>query len=153
MDAASMQLVAERMGLSAEDMAAIQSGDISQILSRRLADGTVDPLEALVMTTLMQGRPAEDAGEDAEAEPVEGLIEAEATIDALRQHLADADAMIGRLATALGACPVCWGSSERCPRCHGNGRPGSRQPDREELIAWVTPALRRLGLRVVAMES
>jgi hypothetical protein len=151
MDASPMQLVAERLGLSAEDYAAIQSGDISEVVTRRLASGTSDPLEMFVMTSLLQGRPDRDAAEvpdDAGA----GLIEAQATIDALRQHLADADAMIARLAEAFGACAVCWGTSERCPRCHGRGQPGSREPAREELVAWVTPALRRLGLRVVAMK-
>lgn len=153
MDAAPMRLVAERMGLSAEDVAAIQAGDVAQVLTRRIAEGTVDPVEALVMSSLMQRQAASDAADDPEDDPGGSLIEAQATIDALRQHLADADAMIARLAEAFGACAVCWGSSERCPRCGGSGQPGSRLPQQEELVAWVSPALRRLGLRVVAMES
>lgn len=153
MEPSPMQLVAERLGLSAEDYAAIQSGDIRDVVTRRLASGTSDPLEMLVMTSFLQSRPDDDAAEVPDDDGGGRLIEAQATIDALRQHLADADAMIARVAEAFGACPVCWGTSERCPRCHGKGQPGSREPAREELVAWVTPALRRLGLRLAVMDA
>jgi hypothetical protein len=53
------------------------------------------------------------------------------------------------VAAALGACR-CWGLSEGCPRCHGEGRPGTFEVDpvafaevvvplivaQPELIAW-----------------
>lgn len=48
------------------------------------------------------------------------------------------------LATALGACYLCWGKDAGCPVCHGTGRPGTAIPDKQ-LFAWfVAPVLRTL---------
>jgi hypothetical protein len=48
------------------------------------------------------------------------------------------------LASALGACYLCWGGDAGCPVCEGNGRPGSEPPDRPLFREYVTPAVRRV---------
>lgn len=50
------------------------------------------------------------------------------------------------VATLVGACPLCLGEDVVCRECGGKGSPGSRDPDADALTAWITPALRRLGL-------
>jgi hypothetical protein len=52
------------------------------------------------------------------------------------------------VATLVGACPICLGEDRVCHECGGRGRPGSRGPDAAALVAWIAPALRRLGLCV-----
>jgi hypothetical protein len=46
------------------------------------------------------------------------------------------------LATALGACPECWGEEQACASCQGRGIPGSFKPDRDGFVAYVLPAIR-----------
>lgn len=46
------------------------------------------------------------------------------------------------LADALGACS-CWGEDPHCEDCHGEGVPGSREPDRQCFDSLVRPTLRR----------
>lgn len=48
------------------------------------------------------------------------------------------------LATALGACYLCWGDDPGCPVCRGTGRPGSRMFDRQSFAQLVAPALKAL---------
>ena len=48
------------------------------------------------------------------------------------------------LASALGACCVCWGGDENCESCDGNGECGSEEPDRALFDELVLPAIRRL---------
>ena len=50
-----------------------------------------------------------------------------------------------RLASALGACPACWGEDERCRTCRGEGRPGAVQPDVALFRELIAPAVARLA--------
>ncbi len=50
-----------------------------------------------------------------------------------------------RLASALGACPYCWGTDMSC-RCRGNGSVGSKQPNRKAFVELVLPVLERYGI-------
>jgi|SRR5215204_3240984 len=54
------------------------------------------------------------------------------------------------LASALGACPYCWGTDVTC-KCHGLGRVASRWPDEEAFAELVLPVLKRL--RIAAAED
>jgi hypothetical protein len=71
------------------------------------------------------------------------------TIRKLRFDLSAADEMLRHMANIFGSCEACWGMHSDCPRCRGTGTPGCAMPLRDELLAWVIPALNRLGLEVV----
>lgn len=64
---------------------------------------------------------------------------------------ADATERLFRVAAVVGACPSCLGEDPLCVECQGDGRPGSRMPDREALLAWIALPLRRAGLCVTAL--
>jgi hypothetical protein len=51
------------------------------------------------------------------------------------------------LATALGACYLCWGEDPACEICRGRGRPGASMPNGELFTKLVIPAARRLRRR------
>ena len=48
------------------------------------------------------------------------------------------------LASALGACCLCWGQDPECRFCHGRGTPGFALPDESLLAELVLPAIRIL---------
>ncbi|MGB7292643.1 MAG: hypothetical protein WBD99_10765 [Thermodesulfobacteriota bacterium] len=48
------------------------------------------------------------------------------------------------LASALGACPDCWGEDEGCEMCEGKGVPGAYIPDRDAFVQYVLPSVRTL---------
>jgi hypothetical protein len=48
------------------------------------------------------------------------------------------------LASALGACCLCWGHDPRCRICRGRGRPGFSGPDEALVEEFVLPAVRML---------
>jgi hypothetical protein len=58
----------------------------------------------------------------------------------------DPAATVRFAATLVGACPICLGEDIACYECSGKGGPGSRDPDAAALVAWITPALGRVGL-------
>jgi hypothetical protein len=65
-----------------------------------------------------------------------------------RQETCDPAETMRFVATVVGACPMCLGEDLLCYECGGKGSPGSRDLDAASLVAWITPALRRLGLCV-----
>lgn len=64
--------------------------------------------------------------------------------DALVAELEDLREMNDTLASALGACPMCWGGADDCDVCNGAGMPGSQPPDRRLFKQLVSPAVRRM---------
>ena len=68
-------------------------------------------------------------------------------LDPARQETNDSAATVRFAATLVGACPICLGEDMVCRECGGKGAPGSREPD-TAMVAWIAPALRRLGLCV-----
>jgi hypothetical protein len=94
--------------------------------------GQLDPNDptTAVLAQLMASRTA--AGE--QVDPIEESVEEELEELRLRNQT---------LASALGACPICWGEDDACPKCAGKGRPGSLTPDEALFAALVTPAIRR----------
>jgi hypothetical protein len=49
-----------------------------------------------------------------------------------------------QLASALGACYLCWGEDPQCEVCNGEGVPGAFEPDKQLFSKLVGPAARRL---------
>jgi hypothetical protein len=58
----------------------------------------------------------------------------------------DPAAIVRFVAALVGGCDVCLGEHPTCPECGGKGTPGFHPPDAAALVAWISPALRRLGL-------
>jgi hypothetical protein len=96
-----------------------------------------------------------DAGELAtalEADPIAAVF----ALSMMRQPQLqkqenDAAGRLVSVATIVGACPLCLGEDPLCTECLGEGRPGYRVPDREALLAWIAPPLRRAGLCVTTL--
>ncbi|HEX7283510.1 MAG TPA: hypothetical protein VF239_15745 [Vicinamibacterales bacterium] len=65
----------------------------------------------------------------------------------------NASVIIRRVAAILGACPRCLGDNPACSHCEGQGRPGTRTPDRTALLQWLDVPLQRLGLRISARKT
>jgi hypothetical protein len=67
--------------------------------------------------------------------------------NALERELADLREANDTLASALGACSVCWGGNRDCASCGGRGRPGYALPDLALFKELVAPAVRRVCSR------
>jgi len=70
-----------------------------------------------------------------------------ALLDKAPQETRDPATRVRFVATLVGACPICLGEDVVCRQCGGKGGPGWREPD-TAVVAWIAPALRRLGLCV-----
>lgn len=105
-----------------------------------------DPRMAMVIQLLQQQRgqvdeAAVDESDDRDAliaELGERLDSTEARLVRMTQmarkfhaaHREDRD-RLGELASALGACGLCWGEDDHCQGCRGRGQPGMMRPDME----------------------
>ncbi len=88
---------------------------------------------------LFQGAGEQELSAEVEPEP-------EPDAD-LRGELADLREVNDTVASALGACPVCWGGDRDCEACRGRGRAGFRDPDPALFEELVLPAARRVRAR------
>ena len=61
-----------------------------------------------------------------------------------RRELRDLRNVNDTLATALGACPYCWGGDSQCQECDGEGTSGAYEPDFRLFNELVMPAVRRI---------
>ncbi|MEX2540731.1 MAG: hypothetical protein WD314_02950 [Trueperaceae bacterium] len=108
--------------------------------------------KAAMLATLLQQRNqggGQDSAEDFQAK----LNRSRRTGRILRQQLEEAAGAISYIAEVFGSCELCWGRERSCPQCAGAGGPGSRTADRNELLAWVLPALHSVGLDVVPLQK
>jgi hypothetical protein len=144
MDTRSMLLsvLAARAGLPANLSA-------EELMPRLLAARPeLAPLRQLLQRPPESGSaPDDDEGEEQDwnvaprlathrAAGVQGASRSDELVRALRT-------VIDTLASALGACPACWGTDATCAECGGQGRPGARSPDPALFHALVLPAARR----------
>lgn len=168
MDPEIIQFLARRLGLSRQEVEALERGDTASVIAGRFgSDPALAPLLALMDQDEPRVAGREDADETKDARPARarrrargsqpaGDRELERTRRAARQLRRDlhaVDTIFRHLGHVFGACPACFGMSEDCGRCHGHGMPGSVTPLEEELLAWVVPALARLGLQVIPIPS
>ena len=145
MQAPMKQLLAERLGVNEEQLAQIQAGDPSSLL----ASGRIsDPMTAILMACM-----ARRDQEKSEPAVEDELARARRTNRRLKEALESAAVMIRHVAGLFGACAACWGQNGLCRHCGGDGKPGSGTPNGAELLAWVEPALEKLGLKVVPREN
>ena len=122
--------------------------DAQAVLVRQLTERAAhDPLAGVLLARLQAG------AAEPEPDPLEVLERRfEAALRAnqrLREALVASNEMTAWIARLLGACPQCWGLVEGCPRCGGRGGPGHASPAVDDLVDWLTPALRRAGLALV----
>jgi|SRR4029453_1584898 hypothetical protein len=149
MEEAMTQLLAQRMGLSGEQYDALRSGNPDPLLTNQVSD----PLIAALFSSMLT-RKSESAEVSSDTQHDHSICErelrrAKRTIAKLKDNLASADAMANHIADIFGACEFCWGLNKLCPRCGGRGWPGFTEPKQEELLGWIEPALRKLGLTVI----
>lgn len=135
------QLLAQQMGTT-------ENGEVDPAAALNLAQNG-DPMMALMTTLMQQQKQNQDAETPAAAVYKRKLARAHKVIKALQGYARSAEATLQYFAEVFGACNGCWGQDESCLECHGRGTPGSRQPNQEELLNWVVPALKSLNLRVV----
>ncbi len=144
MNAQFAQLLAQRLGLSVDEIAAVARGDLQPLLAGRAGS---DPLLAALLAQMAETRERHPEQESPPAAPMPSL-----GADELREAVRAAHASLRYVAQVLGACR-CWGMNPSCADCEGRGAPGFRVPADESLfLAWIRPGLSRLGLRVVARE-
>ena len=137
----AMALLAERAGFSPEELAPFQDDPMAMLLltaarnQQDAAGGEGEKLEAL-----------EQRAANAEAQ----LEDARRALRGARAAITSSQALMEYIARVLGSCERCCGLNPLCPACGGEGRPGYRPPDREELLVWLQPALAHSGLAVVS---
>jgi hypothetical protein len=168
MDPEIIQFLARRLGLSEQEVEALERGDTAAVIASRFgSDPALVPLLALVNQSESRVAGRADADETMDARPARPRRRARGSQPAgddelelarraarqLRRDLHSVDEIFRHLGHVFGACPACFGMSEDCGRCRGQGMPGSVTPLEEELLAWVEPALARLGLQVIPIPS
>jgi hypothetical protein len=169
MDPQIIQFLAQRLGLNQQEVEALERGDTASVIASRFgSDPQLAPLLALMNQreaggagededahATMDARPARARrrGRDAQSAGDREIERARRAVRQLRRDLQAVDTIFRHLGHVFGACPACFGMSEECGRCHGDGVPGSMTPLREELLTWVEPALARLGLQVTPIPS
>ena len=164
MDPSIIKFLAERLGLSLQEVEALARGDAASVIAGRSGS---DPALAALLALVSQGassaggRDAADTRDPRPARPRRTaqragdreVEQARRAVRHLRRDLHAVDTIFRHLGHVFGACPACFGMSDECGRCRGNGVPGSMVPLREELLAWVVPALARLGLQVTPIPA
>ncbi|HET7462468.1 MAG TPA: hypothetical protein VFJ82_14540 [Longimicrobium sp.] len=112
-----------------------------------------DPLKSLLVRQVLERHDRVDDDEDEPAAPgpdPQALARQRAARRQLREMRDELMALRERndaLASALGACYLCWGEDRRCAVCGGHGTPGTMAPERDEFARYVAPALKHLQPR------
>jgi hypothetical protein len=96
---------------------------------------SADPVAALLANLLTQNAP--------EVRPDE-VEEPDGYDDIDGQELLRLREISAMLASALGACDLCWGTEIDCSACRGAGSPGAFPPDPDLFREVVGPAARRM---------
>ena len=148
MDENMTQVLAERLGFTKEQNAALQAGDLASLFLSRSSD----PLMAALVSSVLNKKSTKNEESEPQLDYERELVRSKRIIRKLKEDLAAADMMLKYIAEIFGTCPACWGQNKLCLRCKGNGRPGSADPAEEELLAWVEPALKKLGMGLVNLE-
>jgi hypothetical protein len=141
----------------ADALAKMRSSGGDQLPEDLLARLSTNPTAALLAKHLAESRASSAAREtviDVEPEEVPPKPAAEDCADAMRELRQQVESMfaelsasrerIDLLASALGACCLCWGEEADCRICRGRGRPGFSLPDDALFEQFVLPAVKTL---------
>jgi hypothetical protein len=144
------RLVASDLGLSEEDLEAIQAGDVARLVASGHLGESATQLSPLLLAALMRGGEEEEN----DVNDIDDFDDrGKRYVMALRYRLAEAESMIGYLSDVFGACRVCWGRSSACPACRGSGAPGSKEPMQGEVLHLIEPVLERFGMRIIGKDA
>lgn len=153
-DPALVQLLAQRMNLSQDEIAAIERGEMSNVFTRRFAgDPEMAPLLQFVQSNEQTSEPGQTESVARRRKRGRGTNRARRTMHRVHEELRAAQIVVHHVARIFGACSYCFGDDSECPYCEGHGGPGSDTPARDELLAWAEPALARLGLKITNIEK
>ncbi len=139
-----VQMFAEKMGMTQEQVTAMANGD---------APTRADPRMNTMMQLMADRTKASEAEASEVAELAGQLDQAERRINLLAAKLKAARGAIAHIGESLGACSQCWGTDSNCRHCAGRGKPGAYTPDEDQLRSMVEPALARLGLAIASAEG
>ena len=164
-----LQILASRLGSTgnpamAEILVRMTSGDAAaapttqELLAQMASSG--DPTVNLIAKQLAAQQPKQAESHLSVVREVESevvpdstrwtrrtLSEGASTEVETEAILAELKALRSRcdeLASALGACPLCWGKDLECRACRGRGHPGFSVPERKLFVEFVLPAVRML---------
>ena len=149
MDQILTQMLVEKLGIPMENYDSLLKGDLSPLVANLFPD----PQTAMIVNSILSQTTAEHKASEKRVDPERALASARQTIRELREDLEDADTMLHYFAEMFGVCPFCLGWGKQCVRCKGRGIRKDALPNEEELLAWVIPALNKLGLRVVKLRG
>jgi hypothetical protein len=152
-----MQVLLSRQGLDGSSMGLPLDDRLSQIAQ---ADPRVAPLVQRIRERLAAKPEAEDTpSEDKDAIEAKAVhvvdsaspVESNEDLKALSQKMsAELEALRARndmLATALGACHLCWGEDRACGYCGGAGKVGAYVIEETFFRQVIGPAVRQLKRR------
>lgn len=124
--------------------------DLPQLLSELLTNRTqLDPATAMLLTRSLiphsgEAIPDRETDSTAALDQDAQLVQTRRRLKRLQREIEVLRRRNDRLAGALGACYLCWGSDLMCPECNGNGKPGSLPLDKALFEVYIQPVLRRL---------
>jgi hypothetical protein len=67
----------------------------------------------------------------------------EAKVAEIETQFARLEQITDELAAAVGACPNCWGQAWNCQFCHGKGKPGTYDVDKEIFEQYIVPLFKK----------
>src|SRR6266550_2115859 len=143
MDQILTRMLGEKLGIPMENYDSLLKGDLSSLVANLFPD----PQTAMIVNSILSQTTAENEAPEKRVDPERALASARQTIRELREDLEDADTMLHYFAEMFGVCPFCLGWGKQCVHCKGRGVLEDAFPNEEELLAWVKPALKKLGLR------
>jgi hypothetical protein len=149
MDQILTRMLVEKLGIPMENYDSLLKGDLSSLVTSLFPD----PQTAMIVNSVLSQTTAENETSEKRVDPERALASARQTIRELREDLEAADTMLHYFAEMFGVCPFCLGWGKHCLQCKGRGVLEDTFPNEEELLAWVKPALKKLGLRVVKLGS
>ncbi len=133
-----MQVLAARMGRGPVP-------DLNAALLAHLGEGTdQDAVRAVVERLLQQSTGANQARAQEGVGTEDSLGRLRWLLGAAREQMELLQARSDGLASALGACGLCWGNDPVCMQCAGRGRPGWTRPDPAAFALWIEPALQKM---------
>ncbi len=119
---------------------------IAQFLARRQAHELENetPSEDEMDSAPVQSSSERDEAEVRSSEMSRAVRQLRQKVEGMYRELAELRDRNDALATALGACYLCWGNDPECEICNGGGRPGSSTPDKKLFTQFAVPAARWL---------
>ena len=114
------------------------------LVARYLAQREVAPSDTVPTHALIGDEKVQDVGEALRARSGVASDHLQRMAQAMYGELEQLRERNDLLASALGACYLCWGADPGCPICRGGGSPGFERPDALLFHQLVGPAQSRL---------